>query len=284
MIFVIGGTGTVGSGLLARLANAGGEVRALAHSERSREAIAALGAEAVDGDLADATALEAALQGADHLFLLSPPDPDQAAREKAAIDAAARAGVAHVVALSVSGADAASSSSFARWHGEIDDHLVASGLGYTILRPSGFMQVHLLPVPMVKSQGTWFGMTGDGTMAFIDADDIAAVAAVALTQPGHAGAVYELTGPEALSMPQAAAQLSAVLGREVPYVDVPAEQYRASLVGVGLPDWLADALVALYQQTRAGHTATVTNFVEQVTGRPARSYREVAGANKAAFD
>ncbi len=283
MIFVIGGTGRLGSALLQRLAELDAPVRALAHSPASRAKIEGFGAEAVDGDLDELDTFEPAMKGCDRVFLLSPAEPNQPEREKAAIDAAARAGVGHVVALSVMGASHNATVGFGRWHADIDDHLAASGLDYTIVQPSGFMGVHLLPVDTIKGQGHWYGMTGDGVSGYIDVLDIASVAATVLTTPGHGGKRYELTGPEAISMPQAAAQLSAIIGRDVTYIDMPAANFRANLTRVGLPDWLADSIVGLYQVIREGHGATVTNTVEEMTGQPARSYREFAEANKEAF-
>ena len=283
MIFLTGATGTVGSSLLARLAERGASSRALAHSLAGREVIERFGVEAVEGDFDRPDTLERAMAGCDHLFLLSPPHPDQPTREKAAIDAAKRAGVSHVVALSVMGADPASPVAFGRWHADVDEYLVGSGLGYTILRPAAFMQVHLLPVDTIRSQGRWYGMAGDGAAGYIDVDDVAAVAAEALTSHGRAAATYELTGPAAISMPQAAAVLSEVIGRRVDYVDVPSDQFRANLAAAGLPAWIADALVALYQTVRAGHAATVTNAVQEVLGRSARSYRQFAEAHKDVF-
>lgn len=284
LISVIGATGTVGSALLPLLVQRGAAVRALAHSEAGRGRIEALGVEAVDGDLDRPQTLDRAMEGCDRVFLVSPPHPHQVARECAAIDAAGRAGVDHMVAVSVMGAGADSPVAFARWHAEIDDHLQASGLSWTILRPSGFMQAHLLPVATVTTEGRWYGMTGDGVTAYVDVGDVAAVAASVLATPGHTGVVYELTGPAALSQPEAAAQLSDILGRPVAYVEVPAETFRANLTGGGLPDWLADDLVALYQTTRNGHAATVTNTVELVTGRPARTYRELVETRRGDFD
>jgi len=284
MIVVIGATGAVGSALLPLLAGQDVSLRALAHSKAGRERIEALGVEAVEGDLDQPATLDRAVEGCDRVFLVSPPHPDQVAREQAAIDAAGRAGIAQVVVLSVMGAGADSPIAFARWHAEIDEHLRASGLGWTILRPSGFMQAHLLPVATVTAEGRWYGMTGDGATAYVDLRDVAAVAATVLTTPGHTGAVYELTGPAALSQPEAAAQLSDVLGRPVAYVDLPAEVFRANLAGAGLPDWLADAVVALYQTTRNGHAATVTNTVELVTGHPPRPYRELVETRRDDFD
>ncbi len=283
MILVTGPTGTVGSALLPLLVDAGVAVRVLAHSPASRERLEALGVEVVDGDLDQPTSIERAMEGCDRAFLLSPPHPDQVTREQAAIDAAGRAGVAHVVALSVMGASRSSPVAFARWHGEIDDHLMASGLSWTILRTSGFMQAHLLPVATVAAEGAWYGMTGDGTSAYVDIDDIASVAAAVLTTAGHEGRVYELTGPASLTLPEAARVLADVLGRPVRYVDVPAEQFQDNLIGAGLAGWLADAVVALYRTTRNGHAATVTNTVEQITGRLARSYRQVAEAHRSEF-
>lgn len=283
MILVSGATGTVGAALLPLLANRDVPVRALSHSPASRERIEALGVEAVDGDFDQPDSIEQAMEGCDHVFLLSPPHPEQVRREQGAIDAAVRAGLRHVVALSVTGASPGSPVAFARWHAAIDDHLMASGARWTVLRPSGFMQAHLMPVGSVRAEGRWYGMTGDGATAYVDVDDVAAVAATVLTTAGHEGAVYELTGPRAITMPEAAAELAQVIGRPVAYVEVPAEQFQANLAAAGLPDWLAGAVVALYRTTREGHAATVTNYVEQITGQAPRTYRQVAEAHRDDF-
>lgn len=283
MILLTGATGTIGSALLPLLANRDAPVRALSHSPASRERLEALGVEAVDGDFDQPDSIERAMEGCDHVFLLSPPHPDQVRREEAVIDAAVRGGVGHVVALSVMGANRSSPAAFARWHAEIDDHLMASGTRWTILRPSGFMQTHLLPVDSVRTEGRWYGMTGDGATAYIDGDAVAAVAATVLTTPGHEGAVYELTGPRAITMPEAAAELAQVIGRPVAYVDVPAEQFQANLAGAGLPDWLAGSVAALYRTIREGHATTVTNYVEQITGQSPRTYRQMAEARRDDF-
>jgi uncharacterized protein YbjT (DUF2867 family) len=283
MILVTGATGPIGSALLPRLVQLGAPVRALAHSDRGRAQIERQGAEAVEGHFDRPETLEAAMRGCDHVFLLSPPSTQQAERELRAIDLAGRAGVEHVVALSAQGASHESPMAFARWHAAIDEHLAASGLGFTILRPAGLMQAHLLPVATVTASGTWYGMTGDGATGYVDAEDVAAVAGHVLTQPGHEGATYELTGPAAISLPQAAAVLSQVLGRQIRYVDLPRDEFRAQLLEAGLPEWAADSLVGLCQTIREGHAATVTNEVELATGRPARSYQAFAEAHKAAF-
>lgn len=280
MILLTGATGTVGSALMAELATNEVRTRALAHSSAGRAAIENHGHEAVTGDLDDPEGLGTACEGCDQMFLLSPPHPDQAAREKAAIDSARRAGVSHVVALSIMGADPSSPSVFARSHADIDDHLAASGLEYTILRPAGFMQTHLWPVATIRSEGRWYGMTGDGAAAFIDASDVAAAAAAALVDPSSSRQVVELTGPAAITMPRAASDLADTIDRPVDYIDVPEARYKDALVGAGLPPWVADAIVALYRAIREGHAATVTDGVARLAGRPARSYLDFAEAHK----
>ena len=283
MICVTGGGGMVGSQVLAQLRDRDVPVRALVRSAVARGAAERQQVAPVEGDLDAPETLPAAFDGCDRLFLLSPPHPAQQDREIAAIDAAKEAGVAHVVALSILGADPASSVPFARWHSAVDRHLMDSGLGYTILRPAGFMQVHLWPVATVRTERRWYGMTGDGVAGFIDAVDIGAVAAEVLSAPGHAGAVYELTGPAALSMPEAARTLAEVIGSDVDYVDVAPEAFTAQLTAAGLPDFIAAAITAAYRDIRAGHAATVTNSVENVLGRPPRSYREFAELHRASI-
>lgn len=283
MMVVTGGTGTIGSDLLPLLAQSGAPIRAVAHSPAGRSKIEGLGVEAIDGDFDEPDSLGRAMEGCDRLFLLSPTHPDLTARENAAIDSARRAGVGHVVKLSAMGAEPASSCSLLSRHAEVEDHLIASGLDYTILKPACFMHMHLLPVETVKTHAAWYGMTGDGAHGYIDTGDIAAVAAVVLTTPGHEGKTYELTGPRAITMPEAAAQLSEAIGSKVAYVDLPAQQFGASLAGAGFPEWLVEGVLALYQIIRDGHLATVTGFVEELTGRPARGYGDFAEAHKESF-
>ena len=273
MIFVTGGTGLVGSRLLPRLVERGVDVRCLVHASRPVVEERS-GVELVDGDFDDPGSYAAAMDGCATLFLLTPPHPDQVAREVALIDAARTAGVHHVVAVSVVGADPGSPVTFARWHGEIDDHLVGSGLGRTILRPAGFMQIHLNP-PTAETEGRWYGTTGDGAHAFVDADDVAAVAAEVLTAADRDSAVHELTGPAAISMPEAAARLGRSLGREVAYVDLPPDQLRGAMLSNGVPDFVVDGIIGLYGAIRAGHAATTSHAVEQLLGRAPHRYEDV---------
>jgi uncharacterized protein YbjT (DUF2867 family) len=119
----------------------------------------------------------------------------------------------------------------------------------------------------------------------VDTRDVAAVAAVVLTESGHTGAHYELTGPEALSYADVAAKLTSVMGRPITYIAAPDQAVRQALLGAGLTQWFANALVGLYQDYRrsgtGGYAAQVTDTVEQLTGRKARSLDDLLGKEPA---
>ena len=127
-------------------------------------------------------------------------------------------------------------------------------------------------IPSISPSGTFYADAGDARISMVDARDVAAVAAVVLTEPGHDGAHYDVTGPEALSYADVAAKLGAALRRPVSYADAPdAARCRQGLLGAGLSKWFADALVGLYQDYRLsgtdGYAAQVSDTVERLTGR-----------------
>lgn len=272
MILVTGPTGNVGRALVPLLVQRDLDVRCLVHAGGTRLESAEV--DVVEGDLHDPVSVAGALEGCDRLFLLSPPHPDQVRRECAVVDAAVRAGVRHVVALSVIGADRGSASDLARWHAAIDEHVRATGLAATLLRPTAFMQVHLSPSG-AAADGHWYGCTGDGAHAFVDVADVAAAAAAVLGADDPLTGTVELTGPEALSMPEAAEVYGRALGREVTYGDLPPKQLAGAMTGNGVPPFLAEAIVALYGTIGEGHLATVSNRVEELTGRAPAGYADV---------
>jgi uncharacterized protein YbjT (DUF2867 family) len=283
VILITGATGHVGSELVRLVAGAGTPARALVHSPDKAVPIKRLGLETILGDFEEPDTLDAAMAGCDRLFLLSPPNPRQPEQEQNVIDAAKRAGVAHVVKQSVPGADPDAEIVFGRWHAQIEQYLAQSGLAHTLLRPSYFMQNFLLSAQPVADQGVLYGMTGEGRVSYVDTRDIAAVAAQALTSPGHQGNSYTLTGPEALTAAEVAERLSAAIGRRVRYVDLPPDAFRQALAGAGLPGWLIDPLIVGNTLLAAGHGAGITDEVAKLTGRPPRTFEQFAADHRVMF-
>ncbi|WP_390624149.1 NmrA family NAD(P)-binding protein [Fodinicola feengrottensis] len=207
--------------------------------------------------------------------MLSPdlPGEEKFEAESNVIEAAADAGVSHVVYLSVAGADVGDTV-FARWHGRTERALARTPMSWTFLRPNGFMSNIVGPSGLTRQEETLALPAGEGRVSVVHPGDIAAVAASALTDPQHEHRAYLLTGPKALTFREQAAQLSALLGRVVSYVDLPEEAARESILASGTPALVADALLDFYRHVRAGNCAQVSDDIEKVTGSPARSFTE----------
>lgn len=264
MILVTGATGTVGTELVRQLSAAGAPVRALVRDPEKARARLGDGVELAPGDMEKPETLDAALQEVQRAFLLPPVDPGSIAMEENFLAAAKRAGLAHLVKLSSFGADPGSSMTFGRWHGQGEKLVEASGIPFTHLRPNSFMQNVLGFAGPIAAQGMLFTPAGDAGISHVDVRDIAAVAVKVLTEDGHAGKVYEITGPEALSYYDVAAKISAAIGKTVTYMPVSPEQATGALLGMGAPEWQARAVVELFLLYRSGEGGHVTDVVETV--------------------
>lgn len=280
MILVIGGRSKIGAALIAQLLDRGEQVRALVRA--GEPAGFPAGAQIVTGDLADEGSLVAAMDGAEKVFVLSSPHLDAVTWHRNAIDAARRTDVQLLVRSSILGADRESAAEFISAHTACDRYLQDSGLPYVIVRPNLFLQnIPESTIPSIDTSGNFYVDAGQARISMVDTRDVAAVAAVALTEPGHAGAHYDITGPEALSYADVAAKLTVALGRPITYIDTPDEAVRQALLGAGLNQWFANALVGLYQDYRRsgtdGYAAKVTGTVQQLTGHPARSLDDLLG-------
>ena len=273
MILVIGGRSKIGTALIADLLDRGEQVRVLVRSSGRGGGPAA---ETVTGDLADEGTLVTAMDGVEKVFLLSSPHPDAVRWHRNAIDAARRTQVQLVVRSSILGADRETTAEFIGAHTDSDRYLQASGLPYVIVRPNLFLQnIPESTIPSIDGSGNLYADAGQARLSMVDTRDVAAVAAAVLTEPGHAGLSCDVTGPEALSYGDVAAKLTKALGRDINYVDVPDDAVRQALLGAGLNEWFAGALVGLYQDYRRsgpdGYAAQVTDTVPRLTGHPARS-------------
>jgi uncharacterized protein YbjT (DUF2867 family) len=239
--------------------------------------------EVVIGDLAQPRSLEVALEGVTAALLVSPIHPDQVELQGNFIDAAKRAGQAHIVKVSGLGTALDSPVRSGRWHAQIEKHLEDSGLPFTHLRPLFFMQNTLRFAPTIRSTGEFVAALQQGQVAMIDVHDIAAVAVTALMTSGHAGKAYVLTGAEALSYQEVAERLSGILNRPVIYRDVPLEVMQARLRASGLPEWHVEVQVEFSAALRANHASTVTDTVEAVTGKPPRMFGQFIREHIALF-
>ncbi len=283
MILVTGASGTVGSQVVRQLQTLGTPFRAVYHSQAKLEAARASGIDGVVADFLDASAMDRAMSGVRRVFVVSPSVPQLPELEKAVVDAARRAKAEQVVLLSLFHAD--HELLFAKAHHDVEQYVRASGLAWTFLRPNEFMQNFFVVAKSIQYTGQFHFPAGDAKVSSIDAGDIGAVAAKVLSDgpAAHAGKIYPLSGPEALTYTQIAQRLTEALGKPVTYVDVPEEAYKQTLLQHGVPGFIADGLVDLFRHYRKGGGAEVTPWVEKVTGRPGTRFSDFARGFAAAL-
>ena len=276
-ILVTGATGNVGSAVLGNLGITDGNLRALAHDESSARSLKDRGVEAVVGDFLEPETLVPALQGVSTVLLITPIHPEQVTQASNMIKAAKDSGNdPRIVRLSVHQASHDAPTRNSRQHAQIEDELRSSGLPYTLLRPTTFMQNTLATARTVASEGRIYQPFKDGKLGMIDARDIGEVAAKVLTEEGHEGKVYTLTGPAAISLYEVAEALSEVLGKEVRYVNISLEDAKRAMLNMGLSEWRADVLIEYAKAHSEGYSNFTTEDVEQLTGHRATSYKEFA--------
>ncbi len=281
-ILVTGPTGTIGSQVVNHLATKQDvNIRAgVRTAEKGKTHFKSGTVTAVDFDYEKPETLAAACKGADKVFLLTPFAENQVELGTRLVDAAKAAGVKHIVKLSAMGADQEPGIQLGRWHRAIEKHIEASGIAWTFLRPNNFMDNFAGYYPPDK-EGAIYLPWGNGACSFIDARDVGAVAAAVLTSGGHEGKAYVPTGPEAFTIAQAAATLSEVTGRTIKYVDVPEGAAKKAMLDMGIPAWMADAMMELHGVDKAGYAAEVTGDVKKLTGQAPRSFRDYARDNVA---
>jgi uncharacterized protein YbjT (DUF2867 family) len=284
---ILGATGTIASPLTKDLLEDGVQVRALV---RSRDkAVTAFGGDApslelVVGNFDDDDLLDTALQGVGLAFLALGSSPQQVQLEKTFIDAAARAGLPQLVKLSTLDAHHESLVPVGRWHAEIEDHLLASGVSHTLLQPSSYSSNLLAAAaPSVAQTDRWFGSAPTGRTALIDTRDVSDAAAAVIKQPGLQNKTHILTGPEALTNGEIAGILSRVLGREIAYVPVDEDTVRNGITGAGLPDLVADIAIGISRAVEAGEYEETTTELEPIIGHPPRTVEQFIQDHRDAF-
>jgi uncharacterized protein YbjT (DUF2867 family) len=282
-VLVTAATGAIGAQVVHALHDRGIDVRAFVRDRDKAARVLAPDVEVVVGDYADPDSLARALRGVERVFLACGNVPEQVAHEKAVIDAASLAGVQRVVKLSGPRASLGSTLVFERWHGAIEQHLRASGLPWVMLRPSTYMTNLLAYAEPIARTGMLFAPAGAAKISFVHPRDVAAAAAVALTEPGHEGETYSLTGPAAITFAQIADDLTAATGRRITYVDVPDDAAREAMLDAGLPEFAAGAIVDIFRSQRAGAMTDTTDAVRTLTGHDATPFCEFADEFAGAF-
>jgi uncharacterized protein YbjT (DUF2867 family) len=284
MILITGASGTVGRAVLEEVRKTGRPAKAMVRDAGDAQKRIP-GVEAVVADFADKPSLKRALTGTDTLFLVCSPIPQLVELESNVIDVAKEVGVKHLVLNSALGA-ADYPKSYPSWHRKVEDKLQSSGISYTILRPNSFMQnILAYQAPSIRAQGAFYSAMGDAKLSFIDVRDIAAISAKILVAPQcHAGKIYELNGPEAVTYSQVAERISRVIGSPVRFVDIPEDVQRKSMLDLGLPEWQVSALLDLqryYSVERKG--GEVTEVTRQLLGRAPISLEQFLQENKDSF-
>jgi uncharacterized protein YbjT (DUF2867 family) len=266
MILITGATGNVGLELVKKLSGLGQPVRAFVRKRAHAQAIAFPGVEFAEGDFTNPATFPRALAGVDRLFLLMPSSADVEPQQRNFVDMARLNKVKHIVKLSQLGADARTPARFQRYHGVVENHIRKSGVPYTFLRPNLFMQGLLNFRSTNSSKCALYASAGNAKVSVVDVRDVASVAARALTESGHEGETYDITGPEPLTHAEMAHQLSYALRKPVEFVDVPPNAMREVLRGSGMAAWQADGQVEDYEYYRRGEAAMVTSTARDVTG------------------
>lgn len=284
IISVIGSTGNIGNELVNILSASNAPVRAILRNFNHARQLH--GVAWVQADVSDESLLAPALAGTDRLFILTGNRPGFGQTQIDVIHAAERLGVKHVVKLSALGASPRTNSPLAHEHWMVEQALEQSSMTWTILRPHVFMQNWLGEVAeTVRSEGAIYAAIGDGRVPFIDARDIAAVAAEALLYPEkHSGQRYVLTGSEAVGYKELASAISQSINKPVTYKSLSMDEMRLRMQGQGVSDKMIDSYLALAAYQKAGGaTERVSESVEQILGRKARSVQDFADDFRESF-
>ncbi|MER7078761.1 Uncharacterized conserved protein YbjT, contains NAD(P)-binding and DUF2867 domains [Saccharopolyspora kobensis] len=266
-VLVTGATGNVGRCVVDRLLASGAQVRAL--TRRPEAAGLPAEVELFAGGLGDAESLAAALNGVDRVFLF--PVPESTATFVAQ---AAAADVQRVVVLSSMAVEFGAENAIGQRHRLVEQAVADGGFEWTFLRPGAFAANTLAWADPIRAEGVVREPFPDAQQASIHEDDIAAVAVAALLEDGHAGKSYVLTGPERISTADQVRAIGAAIGREVRIEAEPLKQAKARLVAEGVPAAVVDTLFDLRGADQALDDPVPT--VEQVTGRPARTFAQWA--------
>jgi uncharacterized protein YbjT (DUF2867 family) len=275
-LLVTGATGMLGSLLVEALVARGVALTVMVRPRSDASRFDGQpGIRVVRGDFDDAESLDGALQGVRRAFLLTNSSERSEAQQLAFVAAAAAAGTGHVIKLSQLHPDVDSPVRFLRYHAVVEAAIEQAGLPFTFVRPNLILQAYLPFAPVIAS-GKLQAPIGDARVSVVDARDVVAVAAAALTDAGHEGKRYDVTGPAAVSHAEIAAAFGEAIGRDVRFESLPPDVFLAAVESFGMSRWQAEGLMEDFGHYERGEAAAVSDAVQRVTGRPARTLAEFA--------
>ena len=283
-MLITGANGVSGSIIVREFARQKARVKALVHSRAKARWLEGLPTvELVEGDMLRPETLGPALKDVSRVLMISSANEQLVETQCRFIDACRKAGVGHVVKFSGSEEGVRRDKfRFTRMHDEIERYLEGSGLVWTHLRPSQFMQVYLREIPTIVAQGAFFLPMGNAQLEPVDIEDIAKVAFALLHSDGHEEKSYDITGPEALTMTDIAQRISEAIGKPIRYVDVSPDNKRAMLLANGVSSFFTDGIDELFSERRLRHQARVClethdNFKVRPTAFAEFAVRNAAG-------
>jgi uncharacterized protein YbjT (DUF2867 family) len=279
-VILVTTAGQVGSEAARLLTQRQVPVRVLVRDPAKAKALADAGAEIAVGDLDVPESIDEAMSGVTAVVLVSPAVPVQ---ELSVIASAARAGVDHVVKAT---SKASTDSPIARRRGqaEIETGLAASGLPHTLLRSNAYMQNTLMLAPAIAKTSSFGSSAGKGLVGMVDSRDVGAVAAEIAASPApHVGKTYWLSGPKLISNYDVAEVVSRLLGRTITYRELSFDENKNAMVSAGVPEAIAEQNAQAFSLTAEGDAEWVSDDVQAILGRSARSYEQFATDYAPAF-
>ena len=277
MVLVTGATGNTGSGVVSGLLGQRNKVRALVRNAEKGKGLKEQGAELAVGDLDDAASLTADIfDGVTDVYFCTWNGPTALEHWKHFHAALKSAGASpRIVRLSAFGAP---ESRIIQQLKEAEQDLKGSGLVWTILQPTFFMQNTMMTAQTVKEQGAIYFDWGEGKAGMIDVRDIvdSAIGVLIADDGRFDGQSYVLTGPEAIGFADVASHIGKAIGKEVKYVPVPHEAAKEAMLGMGFPEWIVDGLVELAMGFENNFANTTTDGVEKLAGHAPRSFEQFA--------
>lgn len=277
LVLVTGATGNTGSGVVAGLLASGAKVRALVRNDAKAEGLRENGADLSVADLDDAASLSAdVFNGVTDVYFCTWNGPTALAHWMNFHSALKSAGASpRIVRASAYGVP---TSRIIQQLAEAEQDLKESGLAWTILQPTFFMQNTMMAAQTVKEQSAVYFDWGEGKAGMIDVRDVvdSAIGVLAATDGRFDGQTHILTGPKAIGFADVAEAIGTVIGRQVKYVPVPHEAAKAAMVGMGIPEWVVDGFVELASGFENNFANVTTDGVRKLSGRAPRSFEQFA--------